>query len=429
MGRAGHLPLRPRPRSREEIYSIDTPPPDGERLAAHRPRVLLHPDRLPGPLQADGRLRGLLPDGLGRQRPADRAPRPELLRRARRRLAALRRGLPAAAAGRRGQERQGRRPAADQPRELHRAVRHPHRRGREGLRGGLPDGSGSRSTGTSTTAPSTTARGRRRSRRSCATSRRGEAYQAEAPGLWDVTFQTAVAQAELEARDYPGAFHRVAFHGPAGSDAGRAHRDHPPRAAPGRAWPSSPTPTTSATPALFGTTVTSPLFGVEVPVLAHHLAEPDKGAGIAMCCTFGDLTDVQWWRELQLPTRSVIQPRRPDPARDARVDHLRAGPRAVRRARRQDDVLRARRGRRRRCASPATSTASRRPPSARRTSTRRATSRSRSSPRASGTSATAAATPTCATQLHRSAARSWPSTPRSCGPATRTGSAASTATG
>ena len=41
---------------------------------------------------------------------------------------------------------------------------------------------------------------------------RGEAYQAEAPGLWDVTFQTAVAQAELEARDYPGHFHRVAFH-------------------------------------------------------------------------------------------------------------------------------------------------------------------------------------------------------------------------
>ncbi len=41
---------------------------------------------------------------------------------------------------------------------------------------------------------------------------RGEAYQSEAPGLWDVTFQTAVAQAELEARDYPGAYHRVAFH-------------------------------------------------------------------------------------------------------------------------------------------------------------------------------------------------------------------------
>ena len=41
-------------------------------------------------------------------------------------------------------------------------------------------------------------------------------------------------------------------------------------------------------------------------MLAHRLAEPDKGAGIAMCCTFGDLTDVQWWRELQLPVRAVI---------------------------------------------------------------------------------------------------------------------------
>jgi valyl-tRNA synthetase len=57
---------------------------------------------------------------------------------------------------------------------------------------------------------------------------------------------------------------------------------------------------------LFGTTVTSPVFGVEIPVLAHPAAEPDKGAGIAMCCTFGDLTDVLWWRELQLPVRTVI---------------------------------------------------------------------------------------------------------------------------
>ena len=57
---------------------------------------------------------------------------------------------------------------------------------------------------------------------------------------------------------------------------------------------------------MFGTTVRSPRFGVELPVLAHPAAEPDKGAGIAMCCTFGDLTDVQWWRELQLPVRTII---------------------------------------------------------------------------------------------------------------------------
>ena len=45
---------------------------------------------------------------------------------------------------------------------------------------------------------------------------RGEAYLQEAPTLWDVTFQTAVAQAELEAREYAGHYHRVAFHRPDG---------------------------------------------------------------------------------------------------------------------------------------------------------------------------------------------------------------------
>src|SRR6266702_5234469 len=57
---------------------------------------------------------------------------------------------------------------------------------------------------------------------------------------------------------------------------------------------------------LFGGTVRTPVFGVEVPVLAHRLAEPGKGTGIAMVCTFGDTTDVTWWRELRLPTRPVI---------------------------------------------------------------------------------------------------------------------------
>src|SRR5690349_13454399 len=131
---------------------------------------------------------------------------------------------------------------------------------------------------------------------------RGEAYQSEAPGLWDVTFQTAVAQAELEARDYPGAYHRVAFHGADGPIHIETTR---PELIPAVvALIAHPDDERYA--ALFGTTVRSPLFGVEIPVVAHPAAEPDKGAGIAMCCTFGDLTDVLWWRELQLPTRSVI---------------------------------------------------------------------------------------------------------------------------
>lgn len=132
---------------------------------------------------------------------------------------------------------------------------------------------------------------------------RGEAYLQEAPTLWDVTFQTAVAQAELEARDYAGAYHRVAFHKADGSPV-HIETTRPELIPSVVALIAHPDDERYAD--LFGQTVTSPVFGVEIPVLAHAAAEKDKGAGIAMCCTFGDLTDVQWWRELQLPVRTVI---------------------------------------------------------------------------------------------------------------------------
>jgi valyl-tRNA synthetase len=142
---------------------------------------------------------------------------------------------------------------------------------------------------------------------------RGEAYSTEAPSLWDVTFQTAVAQAELEDRERPGAYHRLAFH-PVASG-GAADRGEPvPDVLIDTTRPELVVscvalvahPDDDRYLPLFGSTVTTPVFGVEVPVLAHELAEPDKGTGIAMICTFGDLTDVTWWRELQLPTRACL---------------------------------------------------------------------------------------------------------------------------
>ncbi len=132
---------------------------------------------------------------------------------------------------------------------------------------------------------------------------RGEAYLQESPTLWDVSFQTAVAQAELEAREYAGAYHRVAFRRPDGEPLyiETTRPELIPAVVALVAHPDD-----ERYQALFGSTVTSPVYGVEVPVVAHLLAEPDKGAGVAMCCTFGDLTDVTWWRELQLPVRTVI---------------------------------------------------------------------------------------------------------------------------
>jgi valyl-tRNA synthetase len=144
--------------------------------------------------------------------------------------------------------------------------------------------------------------------------KRGLAYQVEAPTLWDVDFKTAVAQAELEDREMPGAYHKIKF--ALAADVGQDF-------SPAESFIEIETTRPELIPAcvalvahpddtryqpLFGKEVVTPLFGVRVPVRAHPLADPAKGSGIAMICTFGDITDVTWWRELNLPVRAVIQP-------------------------------------------------------------------------------------------------------------------------
>ncbi len=133
---------------------------------------------------------------------------------------------------------------------------------------------------------------------------RGEAYQQEAPTLWDVDFRTAVAQAELEDRELPGAYHQLAFHRTDGGGDLVIDTTRPELLAACVALVAHPADKRYRP--LFGTTVRAPLFGAEVPVLAHELADPEKGTGIAMVCTFGDLTDVIWWRELNLPVHSIV---------------------------------------------------------------------------------------------------------------------------
>jgi valyl-tRNA synthetase len=134
---------------------------------------------------------------------------------------------------------------------------------------------------------------------------RGEAYAAEGPSMWDVDFQTAVAQAEFEDREVNGAFHKIAFPAADGGAPVEIETTRP------ELLPSCVAlvahPDDARYSELVGKDVISPLFGVRLPVVAHQLAEPDKGTGIAMICTFGDTTDVLWWRQLGLPLRSVIQ--------------------------------------------------------------------------------------------------------------------------
>ena len=134
--------------------------------------------------------------------------------------------------------------------------------------------------------------------------KRGLAYQVEAPTLWDIDFKTAVAQAELEDREMPGAYHRIKFK--LGPDRFIEIDTTRPELIPACVALVAH-PDDARYQPLFGKEVETPLFGVKVPVRAHTLADPEKGSGIAMICTFGDITDVTWWRELSLPVRAVIQ--------------------------------------------------------------------------------------------------------------------------
>lgn len=133
---------------------------------------------------------------------------------------------------------------------------------------------------------------------------RGQAYMNEAPCLWDIGFQTAVAQAELEDREIGGAYHSLAFKTDDPETTLQINTTRP------ELLPACVAvvahPTDERYKHLFNKTAKTALFGVEVPILPSTKADPEKGSGAAMVCTFGDMTDVTWWRELNLPTRNVL---------------------------------------------------------------------------------------------------------------------------
>jgi valyl-tRNA synthetase len=133
--------------------------------------------------------------------------------------------------------------------------------------------------------------------------RKGEVYQVEAPTLWDVDFRTAVAQAEVEDRPLKGAFHHVRFSVQGGGSfvVATTRPELLPACVGVAAHPED-----ERYRALFGKKAVTPLFRVPVPIFPSELVDREKGTGILMVCTFGDATDVQWWREQGLALRQVV---------------------------------------------------------------------------------------------------------------------------
>ncbi len=140
----------------------------------------------------------------------------------------------------------------------------------------------------------------------------GEAYSTESPTLWDVDFRTAVAQAEVVDKPIPGAFHSIEF-GIEGGGSFIIATTRPellPACVAIMAHPED-----HRYREFFGKRAVTPLFRVPVPILADEHADPEKGTGILMVCTFGDSADVEWWKNYSLPLRQII-------GRDGRLQPL-----------------------------------------------------------------------------------------------------------
>jgi len=133
---------------------------------------------------------------------------------------------------------------------------------------------------------------------------KGHIYSSEAPTMWDVAYQTAVAQAELEDRSISGSFYNIAF-GIQGEDRTFTIATTRPELLAACVGIAAH-PDDDRYRNLFGKEAITPLFRVPVPIFASNLADPEKGTGILMVCTFGDQTDVAWWKERRLALKQII---------------------------------------------------------------------------------------------------------------------------
>jgi len=129
-------------------------------------------------------------------------------------------------------------------------------------------------------------------------------YQSDSPTMWDIDFQTAVAQAEIEDREIAGAYHDIKF-GIKDSDELIVISTTRPELLASCVGITAH-PDDKRYKHLFGKTAISPVFFSPIPVFPSELVDMEKGTGILMVCTFGDQTDVLWWRENSLPLRQLF---------------------------------------------------------------------------------------------------------------------------
>jgi valyl-tRNA synthetase len=132
--------------------------------------------------------------------------------------------------------------------------------------------------------------------------KKGRQYRKEAPTLWCPTCQTAIAQAELEDKEHQSHFSDIIFK-IEGKELVIATTRPEMLAATVAIFAH---PDDKRYKELFGKKAIVPLYHHEVPILADKRADPEKGTGIVMCCTFGDQTDIEWYQAHNLALRKAL---------------------------------------------------------------------------------------------------------------------------
>jgi len=130
------------------------------------------------------------------------------------------------------------------------------------------------------------------------------AYRQLQPMLWDTVDQTAIAQAEVVDKEMPSYFCDIIFGVEGVYDTVTIATTRPELL--GACVAVFYHPDDARYQHLKGKLAITPLFGAKVPILADETVKMEKGTGLVMCCTFGDETDIFWWRTHKLDTRIIL---------------------------------------------------------------------------------------------------------------------------
>ncbi len=133
---------------------------------------------------------------------------------------------------------------------------------------------------------------------------KGHCYHKESPALWCNECLTSIAQAELETKTVKTTFNYIHFETVEDQEIFTIATTRP------ELLPAIVcvfvNPEDEVHRHLIGKHARIPVIDVEVPILADEKVDKDKGTGVVMCCTFGDQTDIEWWKKYQLPLKAIF---------------------------------------------------------------------------------------------------------------------------